>query len=69
MQTPSEKRYWGISKHIRIKFDRTKNTNRRNENVRHGGIQSQLIADAEKLIIKPGMKLVYDEQLNMMVWK
>ena len=38
-----------------------------------GGVRQQtkaeILCDAEKLVIKPGMKLVYDEELNMMVWR
>ena len=31
--------------------------------------RKQILAESENLVIKPGMKLVYDEQLNMMVWR
>lgn len=31
--------------------------------------RKQILAESEKLVIKPGMKLVYDEELNMMVWR
>lgn len=32
-------------------------------------MRKEILAEAEKLVIKPGMKLVYDEELNMMVWR
>lgn len=31
--------------------------------------RKQILAESEKLVIKPGMKLVYDEELNLMVWR
>lgn len=31
--------------------------------------RKEILAESEKLVIKPGMKLVYDEELNMMVWR
>ena len=29
----------------------------------------EILRESEKLVIKPGMKLVYDEKLNLMVWR
>ena len=29
----------------------------------------ELLRESEKLVIKPGMKLIWDNELNRMVWK
>lgn len=38
-----------------------------------GGVRPQtrreILQEAEKIVIKPGMRLVWDEELNRMVWK
>lgn len=31
--------------------------------------KAEILCDAEKLVIKPGMKLVWDDELNRMVWR
>ena len=31
--------------------------------------KKEILAEAEKLVIKPGMKLTWDNELNRMVWR
>lgn len=67
MATRSEKLDWQYDRKMRKRGSNPYGFNSK------GGLtilsRKQILAESEKLVIKPGMKLTWDNELNRMVWK